>query len=71
MLVRLVDKGALADTSGLRAGDVIEAASDRPILSPRDLTGALVSDSGNLHRARFLVWRDHKRLTIDVHPVDQ
>ena len=68
VLVRDVDKGALGYLAGFKAGDVIVATSDRPILNPRDLTGALLSDTGVLHPARFAVWREHKRIFIDVHP---
>jgi serine protease Do len=70
VLVRYVDKGALGDLSGLKAGDVIVASSDRAILNPRDLTGALLSEAGVLHAARFAVWREHKRIFIDVHPAE-
>lgn len=70
VLVRFVDKGALGDISGLKPGDIIQASSDRPILSPRDLTGALMAEGGTVHAARFIVWRDHKRVIVEVHPAD-
>jgi serine protease Do len=70
VLVRYVDKGALGDTSGLKAGDIVLASTDRIIANPRDLTAALVSDSGSLRPAKFSVLREHKRISIDVHPPD-
>jgi serine protease Do len=66
ILVRYVEKSSLADTAGLRAGDVIIAAGEHQVSSPRDLASVLKSEAGSGNEVRLSLLRDRKRMSIEV-----
>ena len=66
ILIRFVEKSSLGDTAGLRAGDVIVAAGEHPISSPRDLASVLRNEAASGNEVRISLLRDHKRMSIDI-----
>jgi serine protease Do len=63
VLVRSVNKGSAAETSGLKAGDVITKIDGQTVSSPRNITSLLRRSDKNV---TLTVIRNHKEITLNV-----
>jgi serine protease Do len=63
VLVRAVTKGSAAETSGLKAGDVITKIDGQGVSSPRNITALLRKSDRNV---TLTVVRNHKEITLNV-----
>jgi serine protease Do len=63
VLVRSVVRGTPADKAGLKAGDVILKVDGRKVMTPGDVTSAVIS-SRNKKAIPIVLMRDHKELTL-------
>lgn len=67
VLVRFVVQGSIANASGLHAGDVLVSAGDRPVMKPRDVTGALQDSArAGAKVLHITVIRDHKKVQLEI-----
>ena len=64
VLVRSINKGSAAETSGLKAGDVITKVDGQPISSPRNITSLLRGKSEK--NVSLTIVRNHKEMTLNV-----
>lgn len=64
VLVRAVTKGSSAETSGLKAGDVITKIDGQTVSSPRNVTSLLRGK--NDKSVSLTVVRNHKEITLNV-----
>ncbi len=70
VLVRSVANGSPAEKAGLKAGDVLTSIGDRPIASPRDVTGFLRMQHQPSSSIRVVVEREHRQLTLNLASVE-
>jgi serine protease Do len=63
VLVRTVNAKTPAEKAGLKAGDVITKVGGTPVMSPREITGAVRSGKGKIP---FTVVRNKKEIMVDV-----
>ena len=68
LLVRSVDPGSVAEKAGIKAGDVICAAGNQPLLSSRDLSAYLRSHHEANQSIPVTVTRVHKQITLNISP---
>ena len=66
ILIRSVEPGSAADRAGLKAGDVLVALDDRPLVSPRDLNRFHRSYRGVAKAVSLTAMRDKKKLNLTL-----
>ena len=68
VLVRSVTKGSAAEKAGLKAGDVVTSIGEKPVASPRDISGFLRMQQQPGKPIAIQVERQHRELTLNVTP---
>lgn len=72
LFIRDVRPGSPADKSGLRTGDIVVEAGERPVLSTRDLTEALRAErTAPKKTVALVILRDHKHMMIGLSVIAQ
>ncbi len=66
LLVRAVDPASAGEKAGIRAGDVISALGNQPVLSSHDLSAYLRSHRETNRSLAVTVMRDHKQLSMNI-----